>query len=345
VIGWNGLLAEYAQWFNLDGVDEVVTLQEGNTPLIHADRLSERVGADVWLKCEGLNPSGSFKDRGMTMAITKAKANGAKTVICGSTGNTSAAAAAYAAKAGMDCVVLVPQGKVALGKLAQSMVYGAKVLQIQGNFDQALNLARELTQHLPITIVNSINPDRIEGQKTGAFEVVDVLGRAPDILSIPVGNAGNITAYWRGFTQYHFAGRATTLPKMWGFQAAGAAPIVLGHPVENPETIATAIRIGNPASWVPALEVIHESLGDIRAVSDDEIIDAYQFLARNESIFCEPASAASVAGILKFGVPKDSTVVCVLTGNGLKDPDTAVSTSQSPTVVEATIKALLANLT
>lgn len=344
MIGWNGLLAEYAQWFNLDGVDEVVTLQEGNTPLIHADRLSERLGADIWLKCEGLNPSGSFKDRGMTMAITKAKANGAKTVICGSTGNTSAAAAAYAAKAGLDCVVLVPQGKVALGKLAQSMVYGAQVLQIQGNFDQALNLARELTQHLPITIVNSINPDRIEGQKTGAFEIVDVLGRAPDILSIPVGNAGNITAYWRGFTQYHVAGRATTLPKMWGFQAAGAAPIVLGHPVANPETIATAIRIGNPASWVPALEVIHESLGDIRAVTDDEIIDAYQFLARNESIFCEPASAASVAGILKFGVPKDSTVVCVLTGNGLKDPDTAVSTSQSPTVVEATIKALLANI-
>jgi threonine synthase len=344
VIGWNGLLAEYAQWFNLDGVDEVVTLQEGNTPLIHADRLSERLGADVWLKCEGLNPSGSFKDRGMTMAITKAKANGAKTVICGSTGNTSAAAAAYAAKAGLHCVVLVPQGKVALGKLAQSMVYGAQVLQIQGNFDQALNLARELTQHLPITIVNSINPDRIEGQKTGAFEIVDVLGKAPDILSIPVGNAGNITAYWRGFTQYHVAGRANTLPKMWGFQASGAAPIVLGHPVANPETIATAIRIGNPASWVPALEVIHESLGDIRAVTDDEIIDAYQFLARNESIFCEPASAASVAGILKFGVPKDSTVVCVLTGNGLKDPDTAVSTSQSPTVVEATIKALLANL-
>jgi threonine synthase len=344
VIGWKGLLEEYAKWFDLDGVSEIVTLQEGNTPLLHADRLSERLEADIWLKYEGLNPSGSFKDRGMTMAITKAKANGAKTVICGSTGNTSAAAAAYAAKAGLDCVVLVPQGKVALGKLAQSMVYGAKVLQIQGNFDQALNLARELTQHLPITIVNSINPDRIEGQKTGAFEIVDVLGKAPDILSIPVGNAGNITAYWRGFTQYHFAGHAKTLPKMWGFQAAGAAPIVLGHPVTNPETIATAIRIGNPASWIPALEVIHESLGDIRAVTDDEIIDAYQYLARNESIFCEPASAASVAGILKFGVPKGATVVCVLTGNGLKDPDTAVSTSQSPTLVDATIKALLEQL-
>jgi threonine synthase len=280
----------------------------------------------------------------MTMAITKALAKGAKTVVCGSTGNTSASAAAYAAKAGMDCVVLVPEGKIAMGKLAQAIVYGAQVFQIRGNFDQALDLARELTQHLPITIVNSINPDRIEGQKTGAFEVVDVLGRAPDILSIPVGNAGNITAYWRGFTQYHFAGNAKKLPKMWGFQAAGAAPIVLGHPVDNPETIATAIRIGNPASWVPALEVIHESLGDIRAVTDDEIIDAYRFIARYESVFCEPASAASVAGILKFGVPKGSTVVCVLTGNGLKDPDTAVSTSAKPQVVDATLKALLDQL-
>ncbi len=339
--GWRGLLAEYAEWFNLEGVAEVVTLQEGNTPLLRADRLSERLEADVWLKFEGLNPSGSFKDRGMTMAITKAKANGAKTVICGSTGNTSAEAAAYAAKAGLDCVVLVPEGKIALGKLAQAMVYGAKVFQIRGNFDQALDLARELTQHLPITIVNSINPDRIEGQKTGAFEIVDVLGKAPDILSIPVGNAGNITAYWRGFTQYHVGGRATTLPKMWGFQAAGAAPIVLGHPVANPETIATAIRIGNPASWVPALEVIHESLGDIRAVTDEEILDAYSYVARYESVFCEPASAASVAGILKYGVPPGSTVVCVLTGNGLKDPDTAVSLSGLPPVVDATISSLL----
>jgi threonine synthase len=344
VTGWNGLIREYAQWFDLEGVNDVITLQEGNTPLIFAERLSERLGAEVWLKYEGLNPSGSFKDRGMTMAITKALARGAKTVICGSTGNTSAAAAAYAAKAGMDCVVLVPEGKIAMGKLAQAIVYGAQIFQIRGNFDQALNLARELTQHIPITIVNSINPDRIEGQKTGAFEIVDVLGKAPDILSIPVGNAGNITAYWRGFTQYHFAGNAKTLPKMWGFQAAGAAPIVLGHPVDNPETIATAIRIGNPASWIPALEVIHESLGDIRAVTDDEILDAYRFVARHESIFCEPASAASVAGILKFGVPKGSTVVCVLTGNGLKDPDTAVSTSEKPQVVDATLQALLSEL-
>ena len=342
--GWNGLIREYAEWFDLDGVKDVVTLQEGHTPLLFAERLSERLGAEVWLKYEGLNPSGSFKDRGMTMAITKALAKGAKTVVCGSTGNTSASAAAYAAKAGMDCVVLVPEGKIAMGKLAQAIVYGARVFQIRGNFDQALDLARELTQHLPITIVNSINPDRIEGQKTGAFEIVDVLGKAPDILSIPVGNAGNITAYWRGFTQYHFAGNAKSLPKMWGFQAAGAAPIVLGHPVANPETIATAIRIGNPASWVPALEVIHESLGDIRAVTDDEIVDAYRFVARHESVFCEPASAASVAGILKFGVPKGSTVVCVLTGNGLKDPDTAVATSVKPQVVDATLKALLDQL-
>ncbi len=340
---WNGLIKEYAQYFNLDGVNEVVTLQEGNTPLIRADRLSERLEADIWIKFEGLNPTGSFKDRGMTMAVTKAKNAGAKTVICGSTGNTSAAAAAYAAKAGMDCVVLVPEGKISLGKLAQAIVYGAKVLQIRGNFDQALNLARELTQHIPITIVNSINPDRIEGQKTGAFEIVDVLGKAPDILSIPVGNAGNITAYWAGFLQYHLM-KGSTLPKMWGWQAAGSAPIVLGHPVENPETIATAIRIGNPASWVPALNVINESHGDIRAVTDEEILDAYRYVARYESVFCEPASAASVAGLLKHGVPQGSTVVCVLTGNGLKDPDTAVGTSAQPDVVDATLQALLSKL-
>ncbi len=342
--GWRGLLKEYAAWFDLAGVDEVVTLQEGNTPLLRADRLSERLGAHVWLKFEGVNPTGSFKDRGMTMAITKAKAQGATKVICGSTGNTSAAAAAYAAKAGLECVVLVPEGKIALGKLAQAMVYGATVLQIRGNFDQALDLARELTQHLPITIVNSINPDRIEGQKTGAFEIVDVLGRAPDVLAIPVGNAGNITAYWRGFLQYYEAHRSTLLPRMWGFQAAGAAPIVLGHPVANPETIASAIRIGNPASWVPALEVVHESHGDIRAVTDDEILDAYRYLARFESVFCEPASAASVAGIMKFGVPEGATVVCVLTGNGLKDPDTALSSSARPPVVDATLEALMTRL-
>ena len=341
---WRGLLHEYGSFLNLEGVSEIVTLQEGHTPLLLAERLSERVGAEVWLKFEGLNPSGSFKDRGMTMAITKAKAQGATTVVCGSTGNTSASAAAYAAKAGMECVVLVPEGKIAMGKLAQAIVYGARIFQIRGNFDQALDLARELTQHLPITIVNSINPERIEGQKTGAFELVDALGDAPDILAIPVGNAGNITAYWRGFVQYHERGLAATLPRMWGFQAAGAAPIVLGHPVAHPETIATAIRIGNPASWVPALEVVHESLGDIRAVSDDEILDAYHFVARHESVFCEPASAASVAGILKYGVPAGSRVVCVLTGNGLKDPDIALGTGEEPPVVDAAIDALLAAL-
>jgi threonine synthase len=241
----------------------------------------------------------------------------------------------------MDCIVLVPEGKIALGKLAQAIVYGAKVIQIDGNFDQALDLARELTQHRPITIVNSINPDRIEGQKTAAFELCDALGRAPDIVSIPVGNAGNITAYWRGFTQYHQGRIIDTLPKMWGWQAAGAAPIVLGRPVEKPETIATAIRIGNPASWVPALEVIHESLGDIRAVTDEQILEAYHYLARYESVFCEPASAASVAGLLQHGVPEGSTVVAILTGNGLKDPDTAVGASARPVVVPATLSALL----
>jgi threonine synthase len=337
-------LVEYADWLDVRGVTEPVTLLEGNTPLLHAERLSERLGADIWLKLEGLNPTGSFKDRGMTMAISKAKVNGAQTVVCGSTGNTSASAAAYAARAGMGCVVLVPEGKIALGKLAQAIVYGANVIQIRGNFDRALNLARELTQHRPITIVNSINPDRIEGQKTGAFEVVDDLGEAPDILAIPVGNAGNISAYWRGFTQYHFSGKCQILPKMWGFQAAGAAPIVLGHKVEDPETIATAIRIGNPASWLSALEAVDESHGAIRAVTDDEILHAWSILAKEESVFCEPASAATVAGLLKFGVPKGERIVCVLTGNGLKDPDTAVQRAATPVVVDATIDALLHQL-
>ena len=344
MIGWRGVIEEYRSHLPIPPGAPVVTLLEGGTPLLAAPRLSERVGANVFLKVEGANPTGSFKDRGMTVAISSAVASGAKAVVCASTGNTSASAAAYASRAGLKCVVLIPEGHIALGKLAQALVHGARVLQVRGNFDQALNIVRELPERAPVTVVNSVNPFRIEGQKTGAFEIVDVLGDAPDIHCIPVGNAGNITAYWRGYCEYRHEGRATRLPKMLGFQAAGAAPIVLGYPVENPETIATAIRIGNPASWVPALEVIHESLGDIRAVTDEEIIDAYQYLARNESVFCEPASAASVAGILKFGVPQGSTVVCVLTGNGLKDPDTAVSTSESPTVVEATIEALLAKL-
>jgi threonine synthase len=340
---WRGLLHEYADWLDLRGVDDIVTLHEGATPLVHAARLSEELQANVYLKVDGANPTGSFKDRGMTMAITKAKAAGAQTVVCGSTGNTSAAAAAYAARAGMNCVVLVPEGKIALGKLAQAIMYGAEVVQIRGNFDRALNLAREITQYLPITIVNSINPERIEGQKTGAFEVVDDLGRAPDILAIPVGNAGNISAYWRGFTQWSAAGKCE-LPKMWGFQAAGAAPIVLGHRVDDPETIATAIRIGNPASWTSALLAVDESHGAIRAVSDEELLAAQRRLAREEGVFCEPASAISVAGLLKYGVPEGSTIVCVLTGNGLKDPDIVVKSASAPVVLDATIDALRGHL-
>ena len=341
---WKGLLNEFGDWLDLRGVDTPVTLMEGNTPLVPAHYLSERLGAEIFLKIEGANPTGSFKDRGMTMAISKAKAAGAKTVICGSTGNTSAAAAAFAAKADMACVVLVPEGKIALGKLAQAIMYGAEVIQIRGNFDRALSLARELTQHIPITIVNSINPDRIEGQKTGAFELVDALGAAPDILAIPVGNAGNITAYWRGFTQYHAAGKITKLPKMWGFQAAGSAPIVLGHRVDDPETIATAIRIGNPASWAPALLAVDESHGAIRAVTDEEILSAWAWLAKTEGVFCEPASAATIAGLIKFGVPANSKVVCVLTGNGLKDPDTAVNSASAPIVLDASLESLLTQL-
>jgi threonine synthase len=341
---WKGLLNEFGDWLDLRGVDTPITLMEGNTPLVPAHYLSERLGAEIFLKIEGANPTGSFKDRGMTMAISKAKAAGAKTVICGSTGNTSAAAAAFAAKADMACVVLVPEGKIALGKLAQAIMYGAEVIQIRGNFDRALSLARELTQHIPITIVNSINPDRIEGQKTGAFELVDALGAAPDILAIPVGNAGNITAYWRGFTQYHAAGKITKLPKMWGFQAAGSAPIVLGHRVDDPETIATAIRIGNPASWAPALLAVDESHGAIRAVTDEEILSAWAWLAKTEGVFCEPASAATIAGLIKFGVPANSKVVCVLTGNGLKDPDTAVNSASAPIVLDASLESLLTQL-
>lgn len=341
---WRGLLTEYAAWLDLRDVSDIVTLHEGATPLVRAHHLSEELEADIYLKVDGANPTGSFKDRGMTMAITKAKAQGAQTVVCGSTGNTSAAAAAYAARAGIACVVLVPEGKIALGKLAQAIMYGAEVVQIRGNFDRALNLAREITQHLPITIVNSINPDRIEGQKTGAFEVVDDLGRAPDILAIPVGNAGNISAYWRGFTQWAALGKCE-LPRMWGFQAAGAAPIVLGHRVDDPETVATAIRIGNPASWTSALLAIDESHGAIRAVRDEELLAAQRRLAREEGVFCEPASAISVAGLLKYGVPPGSTVVCVLTGNGLKDPDVVVQSAAAPVVLDATLEALRDHLT
>jgi threonine synthase len=343
-MAWRGLIEEYRAHLPVTDSTSVVTLLEGNTPLLEAPKLSARVGARVLLKVEGANPTGSFKDRGMTMAITKAAEAGAKAVVCASTGNTSASAAAYAARAGMTCAVLIPDGAIALGKLAQALIHGAKVVQIRGNFDQALDIVRELPDHAPITVVNSINPYRIEGQKTAAFEIVDAFGDAPDYHFIPVGNAGNITAYWRGYREYHEAGRSTIKPKMMGFQAAGAAPIVLGHPVEAPETIATAIRIGNPASWQSAVEAASESMGAIDLVTDDEILAAYRFLAAEESVFCEPASAASVAGLLKVGVSEGSTVVCVLTGNGLKDPDRAISQIEVPITVEASMSEVLGAL-
>jgi len=344
VLGWRGIVEEYREFLPLGPDSVVVTLLEGGTPLLPAPSLSARVGAQVWLKVEGANPTGSFKDRGMTMAISAALADGAKAVVCASTGNTSASAAAYAARAGMTCVVLIPEGHIALGKLAQALVHGATVLQVRGNFDEALRIVRELPGRAPVTVVNSINPFRIEGQKTGAFEIVDVLGDAPDFHCIPVGNAGNITAYWKGYREYQDAGRATKLPRLLGFQAAGAAPIVLGHPVDEPETIATAIRIGNPASWASAEAAATESGGSITAVTDEQILAAYRFLAEEESVFCEAASAASVAGLLDSGVPAGSTVVCVLTGHGLKDPDLAISQIDVPSVVDARIEAILEQL-
>jgi len=342
---WRGVIEEYRDHLPVSAGTPVVTLLEGDTPLLPAPRLSARVGARVLMKIEGANPTGSFKDRGMTMAITKAAEDGVQAVVCASTGNTSASAAAFAARAGMTCAVLIPEGHIALGKLAQALVHGARVLQIRGNFDQALDIVRTLGERAPVTVVNSVNPYRIEGQKTGAFEIVDTLGDAPDVQCIPVGNAGNITAYWKGYLEYREAGRATRLPRMLGFQAAGAAPIVEGHPIEHPETVATAIRIGNPASWYGATAAASESGGGIAAVTDEEILDAYRFLAAEESVFCEPASAASVAGLVRYGLPDglgaDATVVCVLTGHGLKDPDVAISQVTVPTAVDAELPAIL----
>jgi threonine synthase len=343
-MAWRGLIEEYREYLPVTEATPVVTLLEGATPLLPAPRISEMVGANVYVKIEGANPTGSFKDRGMTMAISKAAEEGAQAVVCASTGNTSAAAAAYAARAGMSCVVLIPEGAIALGKLAQALIHGATVLQIEGNFDEALDIVRVLPDHAPITVVNSINPYRIEGQKTGSFEIIDALGDAPDYHFIPVGNAGNITAYWRGYEEFHALGRSTKLPKMMGFQAAGAAPIVLGHKVDAPETIATAIRIGNPASWQSALDAQNRSGGAIDSVKDEEILAAYRLLATKESVFCEPASAASVAGLLKAGVEPGSTVVCVLTGNGLKDPDRAISQIKVPTAIPATMEAIVGSL-
>ncbi len=328
---WRGVVEEYRDFLPVDDKTPVVSLQEGNTPLVFAPNISDMVGAEVYLKLEGSNPTGSFKDRGMAMAMTKAREEGSEAVMCASTGNTSASAAAYAARCGIRCVVLIPDGKIALGKLAQALIYGAQVLAVEGNFDQALNLVKEITSRYPVTLVNSLNPFRIEGQKTGAFEICDRLGKAPDYLAIPVGNAGNITAYWKGFMEYQKKGVVDNLPKMLGFQAEGAAPIVRREIVLNPETVATAIRIGNPASWTSAVEAAHQSAGSISAVTDEEILAAYQMVARKEGIFVEPASAASIAGVLKKGARKQfqpqHKIVCVLTGHGLKDPDIAVKSA------------------
>lgn len=343
-MAYGGLIDRYGEHLPISERTPIVTLLEGNTPLVPARSLSEELGLEVYLKYEGLNPTGSFKDRGMTLAISKALEDGARAVMCASTGNTSASAAAYAARAGMDCIVIIPGGKIALGKLSQALMHGAKVVAVNGNFDAALKIVRELTETHPITLVNSLNPYRLEGQKTAAFEICDWLGRSPDYLFIPVGNAGNITAYWRGFREYFEKGKVADKPKMLGFQAAGAAPIVLGHPVENPETVATAIRIGNPARWAEAVEAAEESGGAIDMVTDEEILDAYVFLASNEGIFCEPASAASVAGLRKLvgegKIEKGSLVVCVLTGHGLKDPDTAIKAGGGVVESEATTEAV-----
>lgn len=335
---WQGVIREYASWLPAQVQQQIVTLQEGGTPLIPAPALSNRTGADVWVKYEGLNPTGSFKDRGMTTAISAAVARGAQAVICASTGNTSASAAAYAARAGLKCAVLVPDGKIALGKLSQAIAHGAKLLQVAGNFDDCLIAARELAEKYPVELVNSVNPDRIQGQKTAAFEIVDALGEAPDIHCLPVGNAGNITAYWLGFNEY-----GQGLPQMWGFQAAGAAPIVAGHVIEHPETIATAIRIGNPASWQQALAARNESGGVIDLVTDAEILAAHRLLAREVGVFVEPASAAGVAGLLKRAaagqVPVGARVTITVTGHGLKDPQWALRTEDGAEVTPEKVPA------
>ena len=329
-----GVIESYREHLPLEPGTSPVTLGEGCTPLIPAGWLSRELGCDVYLKYEAANPTGSFKDRGMTMAITKAAEEGATAVICASTGNTSASAAAYAARAGMRCVVLIPEGKIALGKLSQALMHGAEVVAIEGNFDLALDYVKEISSRHPITLVNSVNPYRIEGQKTAAFEIVDRMGEAPAMLCIPVGNAGNITSYWKGFREYEAQGVAQRLPVMWGFQAEGANPLVRGEMVPNPETVATAIRIGNPARGEEALAAARDSGGMIRDVTDDEILAAQRLLAAKEGVFCEPASAASIAGLLKYrdmGIPVGDTVVAVLTGHGLKDPQTAID--QSPPIV------------
>jgi threonine synthase len=337
---WRGVIEEYRKRLPVSKKTPVITLNEGGTPLVLAEKLSAMLGNEVWLKVEGNNPTGSFKDRGMTVAISKAAEAGAKAVICASTGNTSASAAAYAVKAGMTPVVLVPQGKIAMGKLAQAIAHGSKLIQVDGNFDDCLTLARELSEKYPVSLVNSVNPFRIEGQKTASFEVIDALGRAPDIHVLPVGNAGNITAYWKGYVEY--VGAAKSRPAMWGFQAAGAAPIVNGEIVKNPETIATAIRIGNPASWKQAIAARDESKGLIDSVTDEEILSAYRKVASEEGVFVEPSSAAGIAGLIKYQksgkLPKDKQIVVTVTGNGLKDVQWVLEGAPAPIVVPVDVK-------
>lgn len=346
---WPGVIRRYAAFLPVTPATPVVTLLEGNTPLIPVPRFVEAIAGrfDLFLKYEAMNPTCSFKDRGMTLAISKAKERGARIVVCASTGNTSASAAAYAARAGLECVVLLPKGKIAHGKMSQALLYGARTLSLEGNFDDALRVVRELGETGLVEVVNSVNPVRIEGQKTAAFEICDTLGDAPDFHFLPVGNAGNITAYWRGFREYHTAGLSDTLPRMMGWQAAGAAPLVLGHPIPNPETVATAIRIGNPASWEGAVEAARDSQGAIRAVTDDEILQAYKLLARTEGIMVEPACAAPLAGLIKAvaagEIPSGSLVTATMTGHGLKDPDTAIRVAGfEPTVVAPTREAVMA---
>ncbi len=330
---WAGLIDAYRPWLPVTEKTPVISLYEGATPLLPVKSISDRIGkgVEVYVKYDGLNPTGSFKDRGMTMALSKAKESGCEAVICASTGNTSASAAAYARKGGMKAFVIIPDGYVAQGKLAQALVYGAEILAIKGNFDKALDIVRELSEKYPITLVNSVNPFRLQGQKTAAFEIIENLGNAPDWLCIPMGNAGNISAYWMGFQEYFSAHKSKQLPKMMGFQASGSAPLVLGKTIENPETIATAIRIGNPVNKEKACSAKESSNGKFSSVTDSEIINAYKILGKEEGIFCEPASASSVAGLLKLKdeVPRNSTIVCVLTGNGLKDPECAINNNDS----------------
>jgi threonine synthase len=344
---WRGIIEEYRDRLPVGDATPVVTLCEGGTPLVRSEPLSQATGCDVWLKYEGANPTASFKDRGMTLAISKALEEGSKAVVCASTGNTSASAAAYAAKAGLTCAVLVPKGKVALGKMAGTLVHGARVLEVQGNFDEAFELAQDLAAHYPVTLVNSVNTYRLQGQKTLAFEVVDALGRAPQLHLVPVGNAGNISSHWMGYSEYLADGVIHEPPRLFGFQAAGAAPIVSGSPVKDPQTIATAIRIGNPASWEQAVAAAKESEGAILAVTDREILSAYRRVA-HEGLFAEPASAASVAGLLRLAergdLPKGATVVCVLTGHGLKDPEWAITGAAHPPSVPADPHAVAAEL-